>query len=558
MSVASGGATSAGRPKKGADTFSRRTSHVQMNAHFVESDTLVVTFAPRATPADAIWGLAPISKLGHSVLCFVDFADAWYPTSDILELKDAIGAWLQDYKRIVTYGHSMGGYGALKHGALFSAVRSVGLGPAWSVAPHDVQAFDERRPRLYYRPDLHEDMSIKAEDVAPDAIVVHDPFHEEDTLHYKAIARSVPQIKRVLNYFVGHDLLSPCIDCGAAGAFVREVTEGSGVIGLRTLIRQSRGASSRYVSRALIQTDKMARANATRMLAEVYGTPLAIHTPVRKELQRLGYPVPDLPERTWIEVFRDGAKEEALAVAKERPFEDFVTSTDDIRRWLTIHAEENQYRRISDFIRYVLTTVKGTNDDYLSYARAILRGGKRQKHYALADRFFKKIPSKKENSESYEMLKISMDLAIRNETTIPPRFFTSKYFKSDGYANCIVLPKLTGEFLRSIAVELPPGDFRLVYKLETRRGVMKHLNGDVLNKGGRSIQSALGKPLRKLRPRDFGRVLLGLFKDKEPSITIKIGRTKKPVETRVNIILKSNGRKDGQAIVFNGVHIVRV
>ncbi len=551
MNVQPGGAISAGGRAAAVSTFSKRTRHVQMNAHFTPGETLVLTFAPRATLPGAIWGLAPIRRLGHSIVCFVDLAGAWYPQTDIMELKAAIADRLRNFRRIITYGHSMGGYAALKYGALFSAKRSVALGPAWSVAPQDVQAFDERRPRLYYRPDLHDGMAIQAGDAPPDAIVVFDPCHREDRLHFQAIAAAVPQVRAVPNRFVDHSLLSPCIDCGAGTAFAREVIEGTGPSGLRNLIRQSRGASPHYVARALAQLDRAGRQKAVGMMARTYGMPLAGFAPVQSELRRLGYGIPDLPERPWLQVFRNGTMQEARAAARGQPLDAFRKPA-DIRRWLAIHAAVHDYVRIGAFVDHVLARGESTDREYFRYASIIMSGpasGDRHQCRA-ARRLLARIRNKR--SYTYVALKIKIDIAIHKQTTIPAELFVSRYSRS---GRRLTLPAFKGEFIRGMALGLPPGTYGLSYDLAADADVAIHLEGDVLDKGGHSLRSSLiGRLMAFARaPKRVRRLTSG-----QRPLVMRVPKNAKNMETFINIIMKSDGQAAGRTILFREVHLVRL
>lgn len=535
------------------DLFSHRTRHVQMNGRLVDSDTLVVTFAPRATDAAVIWGQAPLQKLGHSVLSFVDFADAWFPSGDMAELKAAVESRLGRYCRVVTYGHSMGGYGALKYGRLFSAVRSVGLGPAWSVAPQDIGAFDRRRPRLYYRPELHDGMAIRPDDLADEAIVVFDPGHREDSAHVAAMARAGCPVKQARNYFVGHDLLSPCIDGGNGSGLVREIANGNGVGGLRNTIRASRRASPRYVSGALDATFDAGRLTFARRIAEHLAMPLADKPSVRKALIRQNYTVPDLPAaHDWHERFLTGSADIAVKAASNQPQSDFLKKASLVRRWLTVHSEVGAFEPLAAFVGLLIADGRWRGDEYTSFAAAVLKGGKARAHYLVLEPLLERAGSVHHNAEKLQMIRIGADLMLRGETHIPSSLFSSAYFLEPARTDLLVLPPKKGEFVRSLALYLPPGDLRITFDMQVQGRNRVSLSPDVLRKSGRSIQPLL-------------RVLLGIFtaglrgrSGRAASINVRVPEPKKRREPRVNIILKSDGGAAGDTIRFHGVHIVRV
>ena len=90
------------------------------------TDTVIVSFNEMnfAWNGDQYWGQKLLEPLQVTVLGFVTPEPNWYPPDD---MKGAIPAAIEAIagRRVVTYGFSQGGYGALKFSRALSASTAV-------------------------------------------------------------------------------------------------------------------------------------------------------------------------------------------------------------------------------------------------------------------------------------------------------------------------------------------------------------------------------------------------------------------------------------------------
>jgi hypothetical protein len=142
------------------------------------SDFSLVTFGSLIDrPKEAsFWGQQPATKLDIDVVGFVAKSDHWYPLGFIQSCLPAVMPRLRE--RRIGYGFSMGGYAALKCGSLLGLTHVLAASPQASINPADVP--EDPRYHASFRPSLHADMRISADDVSGFAVQAADPYHRHD------------------------------------------------------------------------------------------------------------------------------------------------------------------------------------------------------------------------------------------------------------------------------------------------------------------------------------------------------------------------------------------
>lgn len=140
-----------------------------------------LTFRPAGT---AFWAHGVAEKLGLDAIGFVAKRENWYPAASVERAAPAVRAALKP--RSIAYGYSMGGYGALKHGRRLGLGAAIAVAPQVSIAPSDVP-WDARFHR-FHQPRAHQGMAVAAEDLAPFAVVLADPYDGLDWRHARMAA----------------------------------------------------------------------------------------------------------------------------------------------------------------------------------------------------------------------------------------------------------------------------------------------------------------------------------------------------------------------------------
>lgn len=118
-----------------------------------DPDTLIISFSARLKPAPPVFfGVGAIEKIGASAVHIRSMQNLWYADPDCVECINAVKAYIQTrhFKRIVTYGFSMGAHGALRHANGLGATQVVIGAPVATINPavekrwrHDYSAISD-------------------------------------------------------------------------------------------------------------------------------------------------------------------------------------------------------------------------------------------------------------------------------------------------------------------------------------------------------------------------------------------------------------------------------
>ena len=121
------------------------SEHIAVVSQPAPSPAFFVTFNELYLQAGGLefWGDKLLERLGVGSVGVVSKRPNWYPQKD-MEVACRLISGIADGRRLITYGHSQGGYGALKYARRLEAALSLAFCPQWSINPADVGAFDER------------------------------------------------------------------------------------------------------------------------------------------------------------------------------------------------------------------------------------------------------------------------------------------------------------------------------------------------------------------------------------------------------------------------------
>jgi alpha-beta hydrolase superfamily lysophospholipase len=147
------------------------------------SPYLLVTFNEMEMRANGsrFWGQRLCEKAGISALGFISRRPNWFPAASVVKAVEAAAPILHATSERILYGHSQGGYAALRYRRRFNATVAVAFCPQVSIDPKAVP-FDGRFAR-HFSPDLHANMGIAPDHAAGRAYLFFDPFHTVDHQH---------------------------------------------------------------------------------------------------------------------------------------------------------------------------------------------------------------------------------------------------------------------------------------------------------------------------------------------------------------------------------------
>ncbi len=166
-----------------------------------DTDWTLVVFGPRqADPGDDRWwgsGLGRREKV--DMIGVSSTAYDWFPRDVMATLVPVIRAAAKP--AVVTYGFSMGGYGALKYASAVGSRAVLALSAQYSIDPADGTTGE--RGMTYFDPGRHRDMRVMPGDYPDGALLLWDPEVVSDDRHARAIAR-LPGIRPVKLRLAGH------------------------------------------------------------------------------------------------------------------------------------------------------------------------------------------------------------------------------------------------------------------------------------------------------------------------------------------------------------------
>lgn len=117
------------------------TENYFLEAHVFDQDKIFVTFenanprGPRPEKYRAGWGSEALRKRRISTLCVKPKIPDWYLKPDLAEAFVSLRPWLAGFTRVIAYGGSMGGFGALTYADTMGATDVVAMNPQSTMNP---------------------------------------------------------------------------------------------------------------------------------------------------------------------------------------------------------------------------------------------------------------------------------------------------------------------------------------------------------------------------------------------------------------------------------------
>ncbi len=217
-------------------------------------DILVVAFPiRRERPSLSTLGFSRwLTSRNLSSLDVTVSSNHWFQVAETDAALAAIREVAKNYKRVVAYGSSMGGYAAIACGAAIGAHATIALSPQSTVDPEKVpweRRWDDDVAKIqalcgFPRDDLPALVSPSSE-----IYVLADPWNL-DGRHLKRIMAAAPHAQKLLIHGGGHPAGYLALEYQLLSKFVtRAILEGGSVLEWRRLARERRASSSTYWSR---------------------------------------------------------------------------------------------------------------------------------------------------------------------------------------------------------------------------------------------------------------------------------------------------------------------
>jgi hypothetical protein len=167
-------------------------------------------------------------------------------------------------RKVVTYGHSQGGYGALKFSAALGASEALAFCPQWSINPEDVASHDPRY-LSHHHPELGNGLAISADELSGSCYAIYDPHDFRDNWHIERLRR-LPRIQPVICPFGGHETVRLIAEARQSRDLIAmfKLPQSDRAHRLRGLLRNSRRESPTYRRIAMTALMKRGRFDCWR------------------------------------------------------------------------------------------------------------------------------------------------------------------------------------------------------------------------------------------------------------------------------------------------------
>jgi tetratricopeptide (TPR) repeat protein len=158
------------------------------------ADTVFISFTqwqPQPGLHSAPWGHAFFKARKWPTIYIIPSRNDWYQSpADQAAIAVAVEA-SRSFRRVVTYGSSMGGFAALSFAGRFEASAALSIIPQYSIArdavPFEKRWATEARKIAHFPPEPLADFPAECK-----AFVLYDPYFREDRLHADRIRDAIP------------------------------------------------------------------------------------------------------------------------------------------------------------------------------------------------------------------------------------------------------------------------------------------------------------------------------------------------------------------------------
>jgi tetratricopeptide (TPR) repeat protein len=165
----------------------------------------IITFNPATHLANGktMWGQTLADRGDLTAIGVMARRPTWFPLDDMEKAAEPIRHCFEHFQHVVSYGSSMGAYGALKFAKLLRVTHAVSFAPQWSIDPVDVGDWDRRFINAF-NSKIHTRVAIESSDLPSYSVLLYDPFMAQDRINAERILSLSSKIDPVYCYLTDH------------------------------------------------------------------------------------------------------------------------------------------------------------------------------------------------------------------------------------------------------------------------------------------------------------------------------------------------------------------
>ncbi|QIM43337.1 hypothetical protein [Leclercia adecarboxylata] len=195
------------------------------------------------------YGNGFLQKNGFTAVFFTTKINCWWQTKEFDEAIEIVNKLTENIKRRITYGQSMGGYGALLASGLLNSLALV-TSPQTNITNKNIPLHPAWKEHISNHPLIRDDVEMQIKKSAS-VIVVYDPANSIDHKHYSYIATQ-PNVHRLIIPFSTHNVPQCMLEMGILSEVMVSLLKNdlAAINESRRKIRTKRLLSPTYVTRA--------------------------------------------------------------------------------------------------------------------------------------------------------------------------------------------------------------------------------------------------------------------------------------------------------------------
>jgi len=201
------------------------------------------------------YGNGFLQKNGFTAIFFITKIHNWWQTEEFDVAIEIANEHTRDIKRRITYGQSMGGYGALLASGLLNSVAIV-TSPQTTIATKSIPLHPVWEGHISKFPTVRDDVYAQMKS-SLNVVVVYDPANSIDHKHFTHISDH-PNVTRMIMPFSTHNVPQTMLEMGALSEVMVSLLKYDiqSINDARKKIRSKRLLSPTYISKASVYVSR--------------------------------------------------------------------------------------------------------------------------------------------------------------------------------------------------------------------------------------------------------------------------------------------------------------